>query len=106
MIPASWSHSAEMHAPPLLFTGDCLFLNGMGKMFECPSVVMAATLQRIVDKFPDDTLLFPGHEYTLNFIHFTLTLDIDPYNSHVRQRSVTFLIFHQGFDIANFSANR
>ena len=86
-LPGS-SHTYSMETPPLLFTGDCLFLNGIGKMFECPSVVMAATLQRIVDKFPDDTLVFPGHEYTLSFINFTLTSDVDPMNSQVKQQKM------------------
>ncbi len=54
-------------------------------MFECPSVVMAATLQRILDIFPEHTLVWPGHEYSLNFINFTLS-DVDPENVILKQR--------------------
>ena len=75
----------EATLPPLLFTGDCLFMNGIGKMFECPSVVMAATLQRIMDIFPDTTLVWPGHEYTMTFVKFTLN-EIEPENEVLQER--------------------
>jgi hydroxyacylglutathione hydrolase len=75
----------ESNQPGFLFTGDCLFLNGIGKMFECSSFVMNATLQRIVDKFPDDSLVFPGHEYTLEFIRFTLS-EVEPENEALKER--------------------
>ena len=74
----------------LLFTGDCVFLNGIGNMFECPSVVMAATLQRIVDIFPENTLVLPGHEYTHTMVRFTLQ-EVDPENPVLKQRLDTIL---------------
>ncbi len=46
---------------------------------------MAATLQRILDIFPEHTLVWPGHEYSLNFINFTLS-DVDPDNEVLKQR--------------------
>lgn len=47
----------------LLFTGDVLFNLCIGGLFEGTPQQMFDSLQKI-KKLPDDTLVFPGHEYT------------------------------------------
>lgn len=46
-----------------LFTGDILFNLCIGGLFEGTPSQMKQTLQKI-KTLPDDTLIFPGHEYT------------------------------------------
>ncbi len=51
-------------ADKALFTGDVLFNLSIGGLFEGTVEEMWGSLQRI-KKLPDDTLFYPGHEYTL-----------------------------------------
>lgn len=51
-------------ADGVLFTGDVLFNLSIGGLFEGTVEEMWGSLQRI-KKLPDDTLFYPGHEYTL-----------------------------------------
>jgi hydroxyacylglutathione hydrolase len=46
-----------------LFTGDVLFNLCVGGLFEGTVIEMAESLNKI-KQLPDDTLIFPGHEYT------------------------------------------
>ena len=47
----------------LLFTGDVLFNGCIGGLFEGTAEEMFNSLQKI-KALPDETLIFPGHEYT------------------------------------------
>ena len=61
----------------MLFTGDVLFNLCIGGLFEGTPQQMFATLQKI-KALPDDTEIFPGHEYTraclppVSYTHLTL----------------------------------
>lgn len=50
-------------AEKFLFTGDVLFNCCVGGLFEGTPAEMFNSLQKIKE-LPDDTLIFPGHEYT------------------------------------------
>lgn len=54
-----------------LFTGDTLFNLCIGGLFEGTSKDMFASLNKIKN-LPDDTLFYPGHEYTIHGIPFAL----------------------------------
>uniref|UniRef100_A0A915C3H2 Metallo-beta-lactamase domain-containing protein n=1 Tax=Parascaris univalens TaxID=6257 RepID=A0A915C3H2_PARUN len=60
--------------PDCLFTGDFLFVAGIGKMFEGTARLMLRSLL-LLDDLPHSTLIFPGHEYSLDNIEFALTLE-------------------------------
>lgn len=60
----------------MLFSGDLLFCGGCGRIFEGTAQQMWESLLKI-KKLPDDTLIYPGHEYTLNNLKFALTLEPD-----------------------------
>jgi len=47
-----------------VFTGDCLFIGGIGKLFEGNGLEMSRSLATLA-RLPSDTWVFPGHEYTL-----------------------------------------
>lgn len=46
-----------------LFTGDCLFLGGVGQFLEGTAAEFTGTLRKISGEISDDTLLFYGHNY-------------------------------------------
>ncbi|MEN6309855.1 MAG: hydroxyacylglutathione hydrolase [Anaerohalosphaeraceae bacterium] len=66
-----------------IFTGDTLFICGCGRLFECTAKQMFGSLQCLAE-LPEDTRLFPGHDYTMDNIQFALT--VDPDNAALRQQ--------------------
>ena len=53
----------------LLFSGDTLFRLGCGRVFEGTYEQMFSSLKRI-EKLDDETMVYCGHEYTLNNLNF------------------------------------
>ena len=66
----------------VLFTGDTLFISGCGRPIECDDSTMWNSLQKIA-LLPDDTLVYPGHDYTEENYEFALT--IEPNNNVVQE---------------------
>ncbi len=58
---------------PVLFCGDTLFSGGCGRLFEGSAEQMAVSLERILS-LPDETRLYPAHEYTLANFRFAARL--------------------------------
>ncbi|MCJ1314333.1 Cytoplasmic glyoxalase II [Agyrium rufum] len=48
----------------VVFTGDTLFIGGCGRFFEGTPKEMYTALNKILASLPDDTKVYPGHEYT------------------------------------------
>ena len=67
----------------LLLTGDTLFVGGCGRPIECDAKTLWQSLQKLT-ALPNDTLLYPGHNYTAENYEFALT--IEPNNSDVKSR--------------------
>ncbi len=67
----------------LLFTGDTLFVGGCGRPMECDARTLWQSLQKLT-ALPNDTLVFPGHDYTEENYEFALT--IEPNNPDVKSR--------------------
>ena len=59
-----------------LFTGDTLFIGGCGRPIECDASIMWNSLQKIAD-LPDNTFVYPGHDYTKENYKFALTIEPD-----------------------------
>lgn len=75
---------SQSKGPPLLFTGDTLFLGGMGAFFEGT----APTIMRTIDKLlslQEDSLVFPGHEYSDTTLRFGLLME--PNNTELRAKA-------------------
>ncbi len=66
----------------VLFTGDTLFIGGCGRPIECNAQTMWNSLQKIA-ALPDDTLVYPGHNYTEENYDFALM--IEPNNKLVKK---------------------
>jgi len=67
----------------ILWTGDTLFAGGCGRILECNAQTMFDSLLTLAS-LPDDTLVYCGHDYTLENYEFALT--IEPNNKTVSQR--------------------
>jgi hydroxyacylglutathione hydrolase len=59
----------------VVFTGDTLFIGGCGKFFEGTPKEMNTALNEILYNLPDETKVYPGHEYTKNNVKFLVTVD-------------------------------
>lgn len=67
----------------MAFTGDTLFACGCGRLTEGTAAEMFSSLEKIAT-LPDDTKLYPGHEYTLSNLRFAHA--VDPTNSEIMSR--------------------
>ena len=75
---------------PILFCGDTLFSGGCGKVFEGTFDQMFIALKKI-SKYPKETKIFCGHEYTLSNLKFAIEVDsenIDLLNEFDRVNSL------------------
>ncbi|MGA1193678.1 MAG: hydroxyacylglutathione hydrolase [Kiritimatiellia bacterium] len=59
-----------------LFSGDCLFGAGCGRLRGDAAAVMWSSLQRLA-ALPDQTSIYFGHEYTLDNLAFAATVEPD-----------------------------
>lgn len=66
----------------VVFTGDTLFIAGCGRFFEGNAAEMHHALNKVLASLPDDTKVFPGHEYTKSNIRFGLSVCE---NEHMRK---------------------
>ncbi|CAO3589516.1 beta-lactamase-like protein [Absidia repens] len=64
-----------------VFTGDTLFVAGIGKFFEGDARDMYRILFHVITKLPDDTWVYCGHEYTKQNLKFALSLE--PHNENL-----------------------
>jgi hydroxyacylglutathione hydrolase len=60
----------------LLFAGDTLFSIGCGRVNETPMDIMWSSLEKL-NRLPDETQVYCGHEYTLANGKFALTIEPD-----------------------------
>lgn len=71
-------HPQHVDSGSAVFTGDTLFIGGVGAFFEGNAKDMYAALKKLYDlnatnnfKLDPVTYLFPGHEYTAMFMRFS-----------------------------------
>ncbi|KAM0260725.1 hypothetical protein ACHAQJ_002641 [Trichoderma viride] len=57
-----------------VFTGDTLFISGCGKFFEGNAAEMHEALNNRLGALPEDTAVYPGHEYTKSNVRFTISV--------------------------------
>lgn len=58
----------------VVFTGDTLFIAGCGRFFEGNASEMDKALNNVLGSLPDDTIIYPGHEYTKSNVKFVKTV--------------------------------
>ncbi len=75
---------------PALFSGDTLFNAGAGNVHNGGDVhAMYSTFADQLAKLPDNTLMYPGHDYIENNLKFTL--DREPNNAEAAQLLATVI---------------
>lgn len=67
-------HSEVSGFTKAAFTGDTLFIGTVGKFFEGTAKDMHGNLEKL-HKLPEDTMIFPGHEYTIASLDFCKKMD-------------------------------
>ena len=68
--------------PGMVWTGDTLFQGGCGRLMECDAETMWRSLHRLAG-LPEDTLVYGGHDYTLE--NYAFGLSIDPDNPDIKE---------------------
>ena len=58
----------------VVFTGDTLFHGGCGRFFEGNAAEMHMALNTTLASLPDDTKVYPGHEYTKSNVKFGISV--------------------------------
>jgi hydroxyacylglutathione hydrolase len=69
--------------PGVIYTGDTLFVGGCGRLLECDAATMWESLQKLA-ALPPETLVYCGHDYTLENYEFAVT--VAPDNRRFRDR--------------------
>ncbi|KAL5460485.1 hypothetical protein EMCRGX_G033936 [Ephydatia muelleri] len=69
--------------PPCLFSGDHIFVGGLGRLFEGNADTMLQSINAI-KALDERTLIFPGHEYGLENLKFMALLD--PSNTAIQSK--------------------
>tara|TARA_Y100000590_G_scaffold402183_1_gene487766 strand:- start:381 stop:1145 length:765 start_codon:yes stop_codon:yes gene_type:complete len=82
----------------IVFCGDTLFRFGCGRVFEGTLDQMYDSLQKI-NKLPDKTILFCGHEYTINNIKFLESILVNSENLLKARNNVNDEIHKNGRSI-------
>jgi hydroxyacylglutathione hydrolase len=72
---------------PHLFCGDTLFNAGVGNCNSGDPETLYRTFASRIAPLPDDTLIYPGHEYLANNLGFTL--DREPDNAKAKELQAT-----------------
>lgn len=67
-----------------VFTGDCLFVGGCGKLFEGTAADMCGSLARLA-ALPGACEVFCGHEYTRG--NYAFAASVEPGNGRLRERA-------------------
>jgi hydroxyacylglutathione hydrolase len=78
-----YAQPSEAHANGILWTGDTIFVGGCGRLLECEAQAMWESLGRLAS-LPDETLIYCGHDYTLENCEFALS--IEPDNEALKHR--------------------
>jgi hydroxyacylglutathione hydrolase len=66
--------ASQGDSPGTVYTGDTLFVGGCGRLLEGDASTMWQSLQKLA-ALPIDTLVYCGHDYTLENYEFALTID-------------------------------
>jgi hydroxyacylglutathione hydrolase len=64
------------NSPYAIFTGDCFFNAGVGNCYNGGDPeLLYQTIDKYFTNFPDNLLIYPGHEYLKRNLEFTLNLE-------------------------------
>lgn len=70
--------------PGAVFTGDTMFVAGCGRLFEGTAMDMYSAIVGQLCKLPAETLVYAGHEYTVNNLRFAES--VEPENQDIKAK--------------------
>ena len=82
-IPGHTKGHIAYYSPGMVFCGDTLFTAGCGRLFEGTAEQMLQSLSKLC-QYPEDTLIYCGHEYTLANLQFAQA--VEPTNKDIQAR--------------------
>jgi hydroxyacylglutathione hydrolase len=82
-IPGHTRGHIAYYSPGMVFCGDTLFTAGCGRLFEGTAEQMYHSLSKLC-QYPDDTLIYCGHEYTSANLQFAQA--VEPTNNDILER--------------------
>lgn len=83
-VPAHTRTHVAFHGHGLLFSGDTLFSAGCGRLFEGTPDDMQRAMDKL-SELPADTLVYCGHEYTVDNCRFAQA--VEPNNADLERRT-------------------
>ncbi|MDO9181526.1 MAG: hydroxyacylglutathione hydrolase C-terminal domain-containing protein [Bacteriovorax sp.] len=95
------------NSPYALFTGDCFFNAGVGNCHNGGDPeILYQTISTIFKNLPDETLIYPGHEYIMRNLEFTI--NYEPRNSNALEflKKIKKLNLNETFFINNMKTER
>ena len=87
-VPAHTRSHIAFHGHGLLFSGDTLFSVGCGRLFEGSPEDMQRAMDKLA-RLPEDTLVYCGHEYTVDNCRFARA--VEPDNAALARREAEAL---------------
>ncbi|KAJ2906641.1 hypothetical protein MKZ38_000896 [Zalerion maritima] len=69
-----WYMEDEEKGQKVVFSGDTLFHGGCGRFFEGNAEEMHVALNKTLAGLPDETAVYPGHEYTKANVKFAMSI--------------------------------
>jgi hydroxyacylglutathione hydrolase len=75
-------YCTHLKEPPVLYSGDTLFSYGCGRLFEGSAETMYRSLKKLA-ALPEDTCVYPGHNYTEENVRFALS--VEPNKEELKQ---------------------
>ena len=82
-VPGHTRGSLAYRSDDAVFTGDTLFIAGCGRLFEGTPAQMRESLDKLAS-LPEQTLVYPGHEYTFTNLRFAA--ELEPDNQRIRDK--------------------
>ena len=81
------------------FTGDCFFNAGVGNCRGGDPAIMFHTIENIFTQLPDDTIIYPGHDYLKRNLEFTLSVEKEndrarAFLNHISNLNLDEVFFH------------
>jgi hydroxyacylglutathione hydrolase len=70
-----------------VFVGDTFFVAGLGAFFEGNAKQFVAAAEKF-SALPPPTAMYPGHEYTMNFMKYAA--EVEPANARIQERAAHF----------------
>lgn len=90
-----------------IFTGDCLFNAGVGNCYNGGDAeILYKTISGIFSQYPDELLVYPGHDYLKRNLEFTM--NVEPNNSDAQMflDKISKLNLDENFFINNMLIER